>query len=79
VLLLACSTCLPLSGAEQPTVKFTGGEMDLQALLDKVPEGAIVVCEQAEPLLITRTITIAKPMTLRGLKARLPEKLGRLP
>jgi hypothetical protein len=79
VLLLVCVTCLPLLGAEQSTVKFTGGEMDLQALLDKVPEGAVVVCEQAEPLVVARTITIAKPMTLRGLKAGLPEKLGDTP
>jgi len=67
------------SGAEPPTFKFTGGEMDLQALLDKAPEGAVVVCEQAEPLVVARTITITKRMTLRGLKARLPEKLGNTP
>lgn len=75
-LLLAGTICLSVSGAELPTVKFTGAATDLQALLDKVPEGTIVVCEQAQPLMVTKTITIAKPMTLRGLKARLPEKLG---
>lgn len=50
--------------------------MDLQALLDKAPEGAVIVCEQAQPLIVTRTITITRPVTLRGFKARLPEKLG---
>ncbi len=79
VLLLTATTCLPLLGAEPPTVEFTGGEVDLQALLDKVPEGAVVVCEQAEPLVVSKTIMITKPMTLRGLKARLPEKLGDMP
>jgi hypothetical protein len=78
-LLLAGTACLPVSGAETPTVKFTGGEMSLQALLDNVPERAIIVCEQAEPLVVTKTITITKPMILRGLKARLPEKLGGTP
>jgi hypothetical protein len=79
MLLLAGTACLPASGAESPTVKFTGGEVSLQVLLDKVPERTIVVCEQAEPLVVTKTITVAKPMTLRGLKARLPEKLGNTP
>ena len=79
VLLLTGMTCLPLLGAERPTVRFTGGETDSQALLDKVPDGAVVVCEQAEPLVVARTIIIARPMTLRGLKARLPEKLGETP
>ena len=79
MLLLAGTACLPVSGVESPTVKFIGGEMDLQVLLDKVPEHAVVVCEQAEPLVVTKTITVAKSMTLRGLKARLPEKLGDTP
>lgn len=76
VMLLAGTACLPVSGVESPTVKFTGGEMDLQTLLDKAPEGAVIVCEQAQPLVVTKTITIARPLILRGLKARLPEKLG---
>jgi hypothetical protein len=58
------------------TLKFTGGDTELQALLDKAPDGAVVMCEQIEPLTVTRTLTIARPVTLRGLKARLPEKLG---
>ena len=76
VLLLIGTACQPAPGTESPTFKFTDGQTDLQGLLDKVPEGAVVICEQAEPLVVTKTITIAKPMTLRGLKARLPEKLG---
>jgi hypothetical protein len=67
----------PLLGAEPPTVKFTGKGMDFQALLNRVPAGTVVVCEQAQPLVVAKTITIGKPMTLRGLKAKLPEKLGK--
>lgn len=55
-------------------IKFTGG--DLQELLDRAPQGAVVKCEQSEPLVVNQTLRIARPMTLRGLKARLPEKLG---
>ena len=47
--------------------------------LDKVPAGAVIVCEQAEPLVVAKTITIARPLTLRGLKAKLQEKLGNTP
>jgi hypothetical protein len=69
----------PLAGAEPARVKFTGGTADLQALLDKVPAGGVVVCEQAEPLVVTKTLTITRPLTLRGLKANLREKLGGTP
>jgi hypothetical protein len=79
MVLLAVTVCMAASRVESPTVKFTGGEMDLQTLLDTVPKDAVVVCEQAEPLVVSATITITRPMTLRGLKARLPEKLGDTP
>ena len=69
-----------LVAEEPPTIKFTaGGEADLQVLLDKAPEGAVVVCEQARPLVVSKSLTIGKRMTLRGLKADLPEKLGNTP
>ena len=69
-----------LVAEEPPTIKFTaGGEADLQALLDKAPEGAVVVCQQARPLVVSKSLTIGKRMTLRGLKADLPEKLGNTP
>jgi len=65
--------------SELPTLNFTGGEPGLQALLAKAATGAVVVCHQAEPLVVARTLRITKPLTLRGLKARLPEKLGNTP
>ncbi|MBP7936450.1 MAG: hypothetical protein KA354_17565 [Phycisphaerae bacterium] len=55
-------------------MKFTGG--DLQAILDRAPKDAIVVCEQTEPIPVARTLRIERPMTLKGLKAVLPERLG---
>ena len=67
--------------AEDPAaIKFTAGtEADLQALLDKAPEKGVVVCEQTEPLVVSQTLIIRKPITLCGLKAKLPEKLGSTP
>lgn len=62
-------------GGEPPTLKFTGADADLQAVLDKAPSGAVVICEQAEPLVVAKTIRISRPVSLCRLKARLPEKL----
>ncbi|MHB1037720.1 MAG: right-handed parallel beta-helix repeat-containing protein [Pirellulales bacterium] len=77
LLLLLASASAPSAHAAEPSeLKFTGGA-DLQALLDNAPAGAVVVCEQTEPLVVAKTLRIARPMTLRGLKARLPEKLGK--
>ncbi len=56
------------------TVKFIDG--DLQAVLDSAPQGAVVVCEQSETLLVRKTLRIVRPLTLCGLRAALPEKLG---
>jgi len=83
LLAIAAVCLLPASGLAAegpPTIKFTaGGEADFQALLDKAPEGAVVVCQQAQPLVVTKSLLIGKRMTLRGLKANLPEKLGNTP
>ena len=69
-----------LGAAEPPTIRFTGGsQADLQAVFDSAPEGAVVVCEQTEPLVVAASLTIGKSMTLRGLRANLPEKLGKTP
>jgi len=78
------ATCvLPTGGLvaeEPPTIRLTGGsESEFQALLDKASEGAVVVCEQGKPLVVSKSLTIGKPMTLRGLKANLREKMGNMP
>jgi hypothetical protein len=67
--------------AEAPVpIKFTdGNEADFQALLDKAPAGAVVVCEQTKPLEISATLQLRKPMTLRGFKARLQPNVGKTP
>jgi hypothetical protein len=74
--LLTAVSGLPASGAESSSLKFTtGNTADLQALRDKAPPGAVVVCEQTAPLVVDKSLTITTPMTLRGLKAALPPKL----
>jgi hypothetical protein len=55
------------------------GEGDLQAVLDRAPPHATVVCELEHPLEITKTLHIARPLTLKGLKATLPKDLRATP
>lgn len=74
---LLLSPLTALHAAEEPaTIKFAGGSgSDFQVLLDRVPAGAVIVCEKANPLEITKTLLVNKPVTLRGFKACLPAKL----
>jgi hypothetical protein len=65
---------LAAAGCAAPAVNFSDG--DLQAVLDAAPQGAVVECQQSQPLVVGKTLRITRPMTLRGLKANLPEKLG---
>lgn len=77
-LLAAMATCWHsnLPGAE---IEFSGNAVALQQVLDGAPENATIVCQGTEPIEISKSITITRPLTLKGLKARLPDKLGRTP
>jgi hypothetical protein len=67
-------------GAEARQFTFEGDSPSaLQELLDRVPAGARIVCVQKQPLVVTQSLRITKPVTLRGLKASLPPKLGKMP
>jgi hypothetical protein len=80
IALLAPLAAVQAATEERATIKFTtGSEADLQALLDKAPAGAVVVCEQTKPLEISTTLLLSKPMTVRGLKARLQAKVDMTP
>jgi hypothetical protein len=78
--ILAAVIGLSVSGAELPSLKFTtGSATDLQALFDQAPPGAVVVCEQTDAVVVAKSLTITRPMSLRGLKAALPKGLGDTP
>ena len=65
--------------ANPPKIAYTGDGSDLQAVIDAAPLGATVICDAKRSLKISKAITIRRPLTLRGLHARLPKKLGRTP
>ncbi len=52
------------------------GDRDLQQVLDDAPAGAIIVCDPNRQVTRTAPFTITRPVTLRGLNACLPPKLG---
>ncbi len=52
---------------------------DLQEIVDSAPTNAVVQCDPNQTLTLSVPVTIRKPLTLVGLNARLPEKLGKTP
>ncbi|MCG8305740.1 MAG: hypothetical protein MI975_00015 [Cytophagales bacterium] len=52
---------------------YTDGD-HLQQVVDAAPPHATIICNRNKQLLISAPITIAKPLTLKGLNARLLDK-----
>jgi hypothetical protein len=61
---------------ESPPVVAVGGR-DVQAVVDATPPHSIVICDRNRRVVLSQPVRIRKPLTLRGLDARLPDKLGR--
>ena len=77
VLFLVCAGVA--EAADPPKIAYTGDGSDLQAVIDAAPVGATVTCDAKRSLDISKSITIRRALTLSGLHARLPKKLGRTP
>lgn len=52
---------------------------NIQQIIDAAPTNSIIQFNPNEQLVFSTPLKITKPLTLRGLNARLPEKLGRSP
>jgi hypothetical protein len=69
-----------VAATEPEPVKFTGGSpAAFQTLLDQAPIGAVIVCAQPQPLVVTSSLLLRKPVTVRNLKAGLAQAVGRTP
>ena len=75
VSLIVTSSLLATAFAQGPAVIYAG-DRDLQQVIDSASSNAIVYCDPNRTLTLSAPITIRKPLTLIGLRARLPEKLG---
>jgi len=71
VLALACHV---VHGAE--VIQYRGDGSDLQQVLDETSEHAVIVCDASTMFTFSSPLMIHKALTLQGLHARLPEKLG---
>src|SRR5579871_1121384 len=50
---------------------------ELQAQIDRAPDYGTVICDRNQELTISTTIRVRKPLTIRGLSARLQDGLGK--
>jgi hypothetical protein len=64
----------PFPGARAGVIDASG--RNLQEVIDGAPSNAIVHCDANQMLTFSAPITIRRPLTLAGLRARLPDKLG---
>lgn len=69
-----------VSGEAQPQViNYAGDGSDLQQVIDQAPPKAILSSDPKEQVELTTPLVISKALTLKGLNARLPEKLSKTP
>ena len=61
----------------EPVVRYMGDGSDLQPFLDDQPAHTVVVCDESKMFTFRKPLMIHRALTLQGLHARLPEKLGR--
>lgn len=69
---------LALAGSLSAAVIPVEGD-DLQAAVDAAPAHSVLVADSNRTLQINRTVVVAKPLTIVGLRARLVPRLGKTP
>ena len=52
------------------------GNRNLQEVIQSAPPHSVLMCNRNRPVTLSTPVTIDKPLTLRGLNAKLPERLG---
>ena len=61
---------------EFPSIIYSEGD-NLQKVIDSAPAYSTIICNSNYELMVSEPIVINKPLTLNGLNARLPDKLGK--
>ena len=57
---------------------YSGDGADLQATVDRLPSGATLVFAPDQTLVLRAALVLRQPVTLLGLRARLPDGLGKI-
>jgi hypothetical protein len=73
---ITASSALFIANAANASDIIHVNQRDLQQVIDGAPSNAVVRCDPNRQLVLSAPVTIRKPLTLVGLHARLPEKLG---
>ncbi len=77
LVLLSNSTALTAAEGNSPApMMIEVGNRSLQEVIQAAPPHAVVLCNRNSVLTLSTPILIDKPLTLRGMHARLPERLG---
>jgi hypothetical protein len=75
-ILALCHFLLIATRAQNASDTIHADQRDLQQVIDLAPSNAVVQCDPNRSVTLSVPIKIRKPLTLVGLHAQLPEKLG---
>lgn len=62
-----------------PRILYAADTTNLQLTVDEAPSNSVIEFNSNEQLIFSTPLKINKPLTLHGLNAKLPEKLGKSP
>jgi hypothetical protein len=65
--------------ATPPQIFYAADSTNLQQTLDDAPPNSTIEFNPNQELVLSTPLKVSKPLTLRGLNAKLPEKLGKSP
>lgn len=65
--------------AVPPQIFYAADSTNLQRTLDLAPPNSVIEFNPNQQLVLSTPLKVSKPLTLRGLNAKLPEKLGKSP
>jgi hypothetical protein len=85
--IVSMSVHLSVAAEERPAIQATqpaepariirASGHDLQQIVAEAPPNSVVLCDPNEQITLSAPLEIRRPLTLRGLNARLPDKLGK--
>ncbi|HWN94514.1 MAG TPA: hypothetical protein VNT99_05750 [Methylomirabilota bacterium] len=70
-------SCSCTAAAQHAGETIYVNQLNLQQVIDAAPSNSVVQCDPNNTVTLSSAVTIRKPLTLVGLRARLPEKLGK--
>jgi len=74
--LWATTLAIAARADNSPATIIQVGTRSLQEVIQAAPPHSIVLCDRNHPLTLSTPVIIDKPLTLRGINAKLPDGLG---